>query len=114
EIMPSVLPVAQQGQIRALAVTTEKRWPQTPDPPTISETIVAGFKVSDWDGLWAPKGTPKEIIATLNAAARKALSDPKLQEALLQRGAEASPTTSEELGKFVADEMPRWQKAVEA
>jgi tripartite-type tricarboxylate transporter receptor subunit TctC len=114
EIMPSVLPVAQQGQIRALAVTTEKRWPQTPDIPTIGETIVPGFTVSAWDGLWAPKGTPKEIVATLNAAARKALSDPQLQDALLKRGAQASPTTPEDLGKFVADEMPRWRKAVEA
>jgi tripartite-type tricarboxylate transporter receptor subunit TctC len=114
EIMPSVYPLAQQHQIRTLAVTTEKRWPLAADIPTIGETIVPGFTVSAWDGLWAPKGTSKEIVATLNAAARKALSDPQLQDALLKRGAQASPTTPEELGKFVADEMPRWRKAVEA
>jgi tripartite-type tricarboxylate transporter receptor subunit TctC len=114
EIMPSVYPNAQQGQVRALAVTTDKRWPLAPDVPTIAETIVPGFRVSAWDGLWAPKGTPKEIIATLNAAARKALSDPQLRDELLKRGAEPVPSTPEELGQFVAAELPRWKQAVDA
>jgi tripartite-type tricarboxylate transporter receptor subunit TctC len=114
EIMPSVYPNAQQGQVRALAVTTDKRWPLAPDVPTIAETIVPGFRVSAWDGLWAPKGTPKEIIATLNAAARKALSDPQLRDDLLKKGAEPVPGTPEELGQFVAAELPRWKQAVEA
>ena len=114
EIMPSVYPNAQQGQVRALAVTTDKRWPLAPDVPTIAETIVPGFRVSAWDGLWAPKGTPKEIIATLNAAARKALSDPQLRDDLLKKGAEPVPSTPEELGQFVAAELPRWKQAVEA
>lgn len=114
EIMPSVYPHVQQGQLRGLAVTTGKRWPLTPDLPTVAETIVPGFEVSAWDGLFAPKGTPKEIIATLNAAARKALADPALRDDLLKKGAEPVPSSPEEFGKFIAAEMPRWSKAVEA
>jgi tripartite-type tricarboxylate transporter receptor subunit TctC len=113
EIMPSVLPLAREGKLRGLAVTTAKRWPLAPDIPTLNEDAVPGFVVTAWDGLWAPKGTPKEIIATLNAAARKALTDPQLRDALLKSGAEPVPSTPEELGKFVATEIPRWGKAVE-
>ena len=112
EIMPSVLPLAREGKLRALAVTTTKRWPLAPDIPTLAEEAIPGFEVTAWDGLWAPAGTPKEIIATLNAAARKALTDPQLVDALLKSGAEPVPSTPEELGTFVASELPRWGKAV--
>lgn len=113
EIMPSVLSLVREGQLRGLAVTTAKRWPVAPDIPSLAEEAVPGFEVTAWDGLWAPSGTPKEIIATLNAAARKALTDPQLREALLKSGAEPVPSTPEELGKFVEAELPRWGKAVE-
>ena len=112
EIMPSVLPLAREGKLRGLAVTTAKRWPLAPDIPTLAEDAVPGFEVTAWDGLWAPAGTPKEIIATLNAASRKALTDPALKDALLKSGAEPVPSTPEELGTFVASELPRWGKAV--
>jgi tripartite-type tricarboxylate transporter receptor subunit TctC len=113
EIMPSVSGLADQGQIRGLAVTTAQRWPLAPNTPTISETIVPGFTVTAWDGLFAPKGTPKEIIATLNAAVRKALTDPALRADMLKKGAEPVPSSPEEFAKFIAAEMPRWSKAVE-
>ena len=113
EIMPSVFSLAQEGKLRGLAVTTAKRWPLAPDIPTLSEEAVPGFEVTAWDGLWAPAGTPKDIIATLNAAARKALTDPQLRDALLKSGAEPVPSTPEELGQLVETELPRWGKAVE-
>jgi len=113
EIMPSVFALAQEGKLRGLAVTTAKRWPLAPDIPTLAEDAVPGFEVTAWDGLWAPAGTSKEIVATLNAAARKALSDPQLRDALLKSGAEPVPGTPEELGKLVETELPRWGKAVE-
>jgi len=113
EIMPSVFGLAKEGRLNGLAVTTAKRWPLAPDTPTLAEDAVPGFEVTAWDGLWAPKGTPKEVIAAWNAAARKALNDPSLREAMLKAGAEPVPGTPEELGKFVASEIPRWGKAVE-
>jgi tripartite-type tricarboxylate transporter receptor subunit TctC len=113
EIMPSVLPLARENKLRGLAVTTAKRWPLAPDIPTLAEDTLPGFEVTAWDGWWAPAGTPKDIIATLNAAARKALADPQLRDALLKSGAEPAATSPEELGAFVASELPRWGKAVE-
>ena len=113
EIMPSVFGLAQEGKLNGLAVTTAKRWPLAPNIPTLAEAALPGFEVTAWDGLWAPKGTPKEIIEVWNAAARKALTDPALRDAMLKAGAEPVPSTPEELGKFVASEIPRWGKAVE-
>jgi tripartite-type tricarboxylate transporter receptor subunit TctC len=113
EIMPSVLPLAREGKLRALAVTTAKRWPLAPDIPTLAEDALPDFEVTAWDGWWAPAGTPKDIIARLNAAARKALADPQLRDALLKSGAEPAATSPEELGAFVKSELPRWGKAVE-
>lgn len=113
EIMPSVFGLAQEGKLNGLAVTTAKRWPLAPNIPTLAEAALPGFEVTAWDGLWAPKGTPKDVIATWNAAAKKALSDPGLRDALLKAGADPAPTTPEEFGQFVASEIPRWGKAVE-
>jgi len=113
EIMPSVSGMAEQNQVRGLAVTTEKRWPLAANTPTVAETIVPGFTVTAWDGLWAPKGTPADIVNTLNAAARKALDDKALRDDLLKKGAEPAPQSPEEFGKFVAAELPRWGKAVD-
>lgn len=113
EIMPSVLALAREGKLHGLAVTTARRWPLAPDIPTLAEDTLPGFEVTAWDGWWAPAGTPKDIIATLNAAARKALADPQLRDALLKSGAEPAATSPEELGAFVESELPRWGKAVE-
>jgi tripartite-type tricarboxylate transporter receptor subunit TctC len=112
EIMPSVYGLVKEGKLNGLAVTTAKRWPLAPEIPTLAETVLPGFEVTAWDGLWAPRGTPKEVIATWNAALRTALADPALRNALLAAGAEPSPTTPDELGKFVAAELPRWGAAV--
>lgn len=113
EIMPSVFGLAKEGKLNGLAVTTAKRWPLAPDVPTLAEDTLPGFEVTAWDGLWAPKSTPKDVIAAWNAAANKALSDPGLRDALLKAGAQPAPTTPEEFGKFVESEIPRWGKAVE-
>lgn len=114
EIMPSVLPLVQEGKLRGLAITTAERWPLAPDIPTLTEDVLPGFEVTAWDGLWAPSGTPKEIIARFNAALRQALADPQLTEALLKSGAVPAPSTPEELGTFVKSEISRWGKAVTA
>ena len=113
EIMPSVFPLVQQGKLNGLAVTTAKRWPLAPEIPTLAEEAVPGFEVTAWDGLWAPRGTPKDVIATWNAAARKALTDPDLRKTLLEAGADPVPSTPEELGRYVASELPLWAKVVE-
>jgi len=113
EIMPSVYSLVRDGKLNGLAVTTAKRWPLTPDIPTMAEAALPDFVVTAWDGLWAPKGTPADIVNLWNAAARKALTDPSVRDKLLANGAEPSPTTPAELGHFVKSEIQRWGKAVE-
>jgi tripartite-type tricarboxylate transporter receptor subunit TctC len=112
EVMPSALPQVQGGKLRALGVTTAARWPLAKDIPTMGEAGMQDFIITAWDGLFAPAGTPKPIIDTLNAAVRKALSDPQTQETLLKRGAETVPGSPEEFGKFVGSEIARWGKLV--
>ncbi len=112
EVMPSALPQVQSGKLRGLGVTTSSRWPLAKDIPTMSEAGLNDFVITAWDGLFAPTGTPKPVIDTLNAAVRKALSDPQTQDALLKRGAEAIPGSPDEFGKFVGAEVARWGKLV--
>lgn len=112
EIMGNAIPHVKAGKIRALAVTTERRFPTQPDIPTVAEAGVPGFHVSAWDGMFAPAGTPQPIVDKLNAAVRKALDDPKVRDALLGRGAEPVPSTPGELGRFVAAERARWGEVV--
>jgi tripartite-type tricarboxylate transporter receptor subunit TctC len=113
EVMPNAFQHVQSGKLRGLAVSTARRWPQTPEIPTLIESGIPGFEVIAWDALLAPKGTPPEIISTINAAVRQALADPALKEALLARGAQATPSSPEELGKHIEVELARWGKAVE-
>ena len=112
EIMPNAFPQVEGGKMRGIAVTTAKRWPQAPDMPTIRGIGLPGFTVTAWDALFAPRGTPKDVIATLNAAARKALGDPQLQQTLLTRGAQPVPSTPDELRAHIQVELKRWGDVV--
>ena len=78
----NVLPHLHSGIIKAYAVTSNSRLPAAPEVPTVEEAGLAGFYVSVWHGLWAPKGTPKEVVATLNNAAARALRDPTVRQRL--------------------------------
>ena len=105
------LPQVKNGSIRAFAVTSAKRLPAAPDIPTVDEAGLAGFHISTWTALFAPKGTSKDVIATLNGALQKALADPAVRERLSAVGQEAYPPeqqTTEFLVKFQADEIAKW------
>jgi tripartite-type tricarboxylate transporter receptor subunit TctC len=114
EVMPNAYPQVEGGKLRGLAVTTAKRWPTAPTVPTFAEAGVAGFEVTAWDALFAPRSTPKPVIDKLNAAVRKALDDAPLRAALLARGAEPVSSSPEELSRHVANEVERWGKVVRA
>ena len=79
------------GRIVALAVTAPQRLTSAPDIPTVDEAGLPGFYMSVWHALWAPKGTPREVIAKLNAAAREALADPAIRKQLQDLGQEIPP-----------------------
>lgn len=105
----------QGGKIKAYAIATDKRSPALPDVPTSAEAGLPEFKVSAWNALFAPKGTPKEIVAKLNDALSKALSDPATRKRLEDLGGvipEGRERTPEHLAQFVGSEVDRWGKTL--
>jgi tripartite-type tricarboxylate transporter receptor subunit TctC len=110
--MPSVLPFIQNGQVRALGVSTSTRSPLLPDVPTLSETIAPGFEVTTWVGLAAPTGTPPEIIKLLNTEIEKALRLPAIKDRLASLATTPAAETPEQFGAFLKAEIIKWRKAV--
>lgn len=112
--LPSSMAFIKSGKLRALAVTSARRFPALPDVPTMQEAGVAGFEATAWFGIVAPKATPEAIVRRLNAEVNKALAMPDVKEKLLQQGAEASPVSPEEFGAFIHNEVVKWGKVVKA
>ncbi|MGY8708948.1 tripartite tricarboxylate transporter substrate binding protein [Bradyrhizobium sp. 18BD] len=110
--LPSALEQSRGGNVRALGVTSPQRWPSVPDVPAIAETV-PGFESVGFYGISAPKGTPPEIVETLNKAVGDALKDPKVIARLTENGGIPKPMTPAEFGKLVADETEKWKKVVE-
>ncbi|HTV28899.1 MAG TPA: tripartite tricarboxylate transporter substrate binding protein [Xanthobacteraceae bacterium] len=107
------LQMVRSGQLRALAVTSARRWPLLPDLPAIAETV-PGYDVDVWYGMFAPKSTPPEIVARLNTALASVVADPQIAARFAQDGGLPSPMPLESLGKFLHDDQARWRKMVEA
>ena len=110
--MPSALPHVKAGKLRALAVTSAQRSPSAPDVPTMGEAGVPGFDVQSWFGLVAPKGTPKDIIARVNAEAVKALGSADIKERFMDLGAVPGPMSPEGFGEYIRAEISRWSEVV--
>ena len=101
----------RDGKIRAYAVTASARLPSAPDIPTVAEAGLPSLDISVWYGLWAPKGTPKEIIAKLNAAAVQALSEPTVRQRFAELGLDIPPRdrlTPEALAAYQKAEIEKW------
>jgi len=111
------IPQVRAGTVRAYAVAAKTRSPAAPDIPTADEAGLPGFYGALWHGLWAPKGTPPDIIAKLNAAARAALADPALRKRLADVGQEIVPVeqqSPEALGAHQKAEMEKWWPIIKA
>ena len=109
--MPSALPMAKEGKIRALAVTTAKRSAAAPDIPTVAESL-PGFEATTWFALFAPAGTPKAVIERLHAEAVRIFKLPDIQERLAKLGLEPVLSSPEELARYQASEIVKWTKVV--
>jgi tripartite-type tricarboxylate transporter receptor subunit TctC len=109
--MPSALPMAKEGKIRAIAVTTAKRSPAAPDIPTVAESL-PGFEATTWFALFAPAGTPKPVIERLHAEAVRIFKLPDIQERLQKLGLEPVLSGPEELARYQANEIVKWTKVV--
>ena len=113
----NVLPQIQGGNIRALGVSTLKRLPQLPDVPTIDEAGLKDYEVTIWNGFFAPKGTPKEIVAKLNQALVTALGDEKVKSRLTEQAVDlpsAKDATPEALRDQLKASIDKWVPAVKA
>jgi tripartite-type tricarboxylate transporter receptor subunit TctC len=107
----------RNGLMKAYAITANKRAPAMPDIPTVDEAGLPGFYFEFWHAIWAPKGTPRDVIARLNAAAATALNDPAVRERLLKAGQELYPpemNTPEALGAFQKTEIEKWWPVINA
>jgi tripartite-type tricarboxylate transporter receptor subunit TctC len=110
--LPTALEQARGGSVRALGVTSATRWPSVPDVPAIAETV-PGYEAAVFYGMSVPKGTPGEIIDTLNKAINEALKDPKLVARFADIGGVPTPMSPEAYGKHIASETEKWRKVVE-
>jgi tripartite-type tricarboxylate transporter receptor subunit TctC len=112
--IPSVQPQVNSGKLKAIAVTSAKRSPAMPNVPTFAEAGLAGFEANSWWAILAPAGTPKEIIARLNAEVVKTLHNADIRERFLSLGAEPAPSTPEECAAHIKAEVGKWAAIVKA
>jgi tripartite-type tricarboxylate transporter receptor subunit TctC len=103
----------ESGKLRAIAVTTATRSPSMPSVPTIAESGVPGYVAESWYGLYAPAGTPRDVIARLNASANLAAQSDAFHKRLAEEGLAPSPGTPEDLDRYVRGEEARWRKLVQ-
>jgi len=108
-----VLEFVRAGKLRALGVTSEKRWPLLPDLPAIAETV-PGYDVNVWYAMFAPKNTPRNIVTALNAGLKDAVADQKIVARFAEDGGVPTTMSIDEFTKFVADDKAQWHKMVEA
>ncbi|KQV81575.1 tripartite tricarboxylate transporter substrate binding protein [Rhizobium sp. Root1220] len=109
--LPSSSGHMKSGTLRALAVTTKERAPSFPDVPTIAETV-PGYETYTWNALFAPAGTPVDVVARLNASATKALADPAVAERMTEFSATIVGSSPEELAAHVKAEITKWTPVV--
>jgi len=111
------LPQYRAGNIKAYAVLTQKRWFAAPDVPTIDEAGVPGLHFPFWHAIWAPKGTPKDVIARLNAAVVEALADPGVRQRFNELGHEIAPREQQSpaaLAAYHKAEIDKWWPIIKA
>ncbi len=110
--IPPTLPLIQQGQVRAIAVTGAQRSASLPDVPTIAESGLPGYEAVLWQALNAPAGTPAPILSRLNAETNALLHEPKTVTELAKVGVEAAPSSSQQLGDRIASDIDKWREVI--
>ncbi len=111
--MTSIWPLVQGGQVRAIAVSTPQRVAAAPDVPTIAETV-PGYEATGWQGLYAPAGTPREIVDKIAAEVQRIFSDPQVVKTLANVGGEPAPMTPDAFAAYAKAERAKWAKVVAA
>lgn len=112
DIIVSALPQVQSGKLRALAVTTTKRYPTLPEIPTVAENGLPGYEAAQWYGLFAPAGTPGPVSKKIEADVAKLMDNKTLRSGLSQRGAEMMYGNSVQFSAVVKQDIEKWAKVV--
>jgi tripartite-type tricarboxylate transporter receptor subunit TctC len=110
--LPAILPQIKSGGVRALAISTARRWPALPDLPTIAEAGLPGYAAISWQMVAAPSGTPRPIIDRMAAAITKASADPDFKAKVAATGAATAGGTVDEARAFVKEEAVKWREVV--
>ena len=111
--MTTLWPLAKGGQVRAIAVSTPQRVAAAPDLPTIGESV-KGFEATGWQGLYAPAGTPREIVDKIAGEVKRIFSEPQVVTALANVGGEPAPMTPDAFAEFARIERGKWAEVVKA
>jgi len=111
-LVPTVLQHIKNGTLRALAVTTDKRLAYLPDLPTIAESGFPGYEINSWQGVFAPAGTPQDVILKINGEIVRMLKTPEVRERMSHEGADPVGSTPEEFSRRVESELVKWSKLI--
>jgi tripartite-type tricarboxylate transporter receptor subunit TctC len=110
--MLATYPFVRDGKLKALAISSAKRFSAVPDIPTVAESGMPGFETGSWQGIVAPAKTPPEVVRKMHATVMAILSTPEMKERLDKAGAEVRAMSPEQFGAFIASEHDRWAKVV--
>lgn len=114
ETMPSALQHIRAGNVRVLAVTSSTRSPHLPDVPTVSEDGAPNYDATSWYGIYAPAGTPREVVERMNAALNKTFEQKEFAEKWVALGADVGGGSPEQLQKLTLDEVSRWAEVAKS
>jgi tripartite-type tricarboxylate transporter receptor subunit TctC len=112
DTMPPVLPHIQAGKLRGLAISTPRRLSQLPDVPTFAEEGITGFDVANWYGVMAPAGTPRDIVAKLNADINKAMQVPEVRQRLEAVGTQLNEQSPAQFEAYMKAEVTKYAKLI--
>ena len=113
DTMPPVLEHIKSGKLRALAISTPQRLSQLPDVPTFSEVGIKGFEVTNWYSVMGPKGLPADVVSKIDAAVKKAMTDPSINTSLVAQGVQfGGAATPAQFSDFIKAELTKYQKLV--
>lgn len=111
--MVATWPLVQGGKLKALAISSSKRFASAPDVPTVAEAAgLPGFETGSYQGIAAPAGTPPAVVATLHSTVSRILASAEMQDRLAKMGAEPRPGSSADFGAFIRNEKERWARVV--
>jgi len=112
DALTTLYPLIAEGKLRALAVTSQKRWPPLPDVPTMIESGFPTFRLSPWSGVLAPAGTPAAVTSKLNDTINDVLRSAEAKASLAKLNALILPGSSQDFAAFIADQSPKWAELV--